>query len=341
MPERQTVSQVQQIGKETTPGTAVPATKRLGSMSFSPGVNAEVDMFRPQGSKFATVQSLNQEWTEGDIEGKPTYDEVIYPLSGVMGAPVTSQLMDAATPTGAYQHVFTPKTELADSPFTYTLEQGDAVQAESVAHLLFTAFGLDISRSEVNLSGSFFAKALTRSITMTTGLAMPTNLVPILPSHFSLYTAATAALLGTTQQRLLRVVSANPSMGDKYQPNWFVNSAESSFTTYTEAAEGPSSEMPMTVEADAVGMALLDKLRSGETTYLRLEAKGGPAIYNAGTQLNLQHRFCWDMAIKSSGVDTWSDEDGIWAIPFTFGMVHDGVWGKSQQITVVNKVQTL
>lgn len=340
MPERQSVAQVQQIGKETTPGTAVPATKRLGSITLSPGVQAETALFKPRGTKFATVQALNQEWVEGDIEGQPTYDEVIYPLASVMGAPVTSQIMDSATPTGAYQHVFSPKSDQADAPVTYTLEQGDAVQAEKMAHLLFTAFSLSVSRSEVSLGGSFFARAIQKAITMTSGLSIPTGLVPILPGQFSLYTATTAALLGTTQTQLLRVISAEPSVGDKYAPAWFVNAADQSFGAFVEPSDGPTSESGLTLEADANGMAFLDKLRDGSTVYLRLEAKGAN-IYNAGTQLNLAYRFTWDMALKANAVDTWSDEDGIWAIPFTFTMVHDPTWNKSQQITVVNKITSI
>lgn len=341
MPERQSVSQIQQIGKETTPGTAVAATKRLGSMNIALGVNAETNMFKPQGAKFATVQALNREWATADVSGQPTYDEVIYPLSGVFGSPVTSQIMDSATPTGAYQHVFSPKTDQADTPQTFTLESGDAVQAEKAANLVFTAFGLSISRSEVSMSGSALARAITKAITLTPGLALPTALTPILPGHVSLYTATTAALLGTTQTQLLRVINANPSVGDKYGPAWFVNSSQPSFETVVEPMDGPSSDMGMAVEADAVGMGLLDRLRDGATVYLRLEAKGGANIYNAGTQLNLQRRFCWDMAIKAREIGTWSDEDGIWGIPYTFQMVHDTTWGKSQQVTVVNTVATL
>lgn len=341
MAERQTVSQIQQIGKETTPGTAVPATRRLGSMSIQLGVNAETNMFRPQGAKFATVQALNREWSTADVSGQPTYDEVVYPLAGVMGAPVTSQIMDGATPTTAYQHVFVPKTDQADSPVTFTIESGDATQAEKAAHAVFTAFGLSISRSEVSMSGAALARAISKGITLTPGLTLPTDLVPMLPGHFSLYTAATAADLGTSQSQLLRVINANPALGDKYQPAWFVNAAEASFGAIVEPSDGPSSDMGMAVEADAAGMALLDKLRDGSTIYLRLEAKGGPVLYNAGAQLNLQRRFCWDMAIKAREVGTWSDEDGIWGIPYTFQMVHDATWGKSQQVTVVNKLTAL
>jgi hypothetical protein len=340
MAERQTVAQVQQIGKEVTPGTAVAATRRLGSITLTPGVEAEAEMFMPAGAKFATVQSLNREWVSGDISGTPTYEEIIYPLAGAVGAPTTSQLMDGGTPTGAYQHVFTPATAAADTPVTFTLEQGDAVQAEKMAHLLFTGFSLDINRAGIGLGGSFFAQALTRSIVMTAGLGLPTNIVPILPGHVTVSTAATFAGLSGGAS-LTRVISANPSIGDKFAPAWFVNAAQPSFTTYVEPAEGPTSEFAMAVEADATGMAYLDLLRSGATAYLRVQAKGGPNIYNAGTQLNLQRSLTWDMAVKVKDADTWSDSDGIFGIPLTMQMVHDTTATFSQKVTVVNSLSTL
>lgn len=336
MPERQTVAQVQQLGVETTPGTSVAATKRLGSISLSPSIQTEADMFRPQGLKFATVQALNQEWAEGDLDGSPTYDEVIWPLAGAIGAPTSSSILDGATPTGAYQHVFTPNSSAADTPKTFTLEQGDAVQAEKFAHLLFTAFGLDISRSEVGISGSFFAQAAQKAITMTPALSVPVGLVPILPGQFSAYTATSGANLGTTQTQLLRLISAAPQIGDRFNPAWFVNAALPSFTTFVENADGPTAEAELNLEADANGMLFLDRVRDGQTIFLRLEAKG-PIIYNAGTQVNLSYRFCWDIALKAREAGDWSDSDGIWGLPFTFQAVHDGTWGMSQRITVVNK----
>jgi len=338
MAERQSVAQVQQIGREVTPGVAVAATKRLGSLSLAPGVSTETGMFRPSGLKFATVQALNQEWVEGDAEGQPTYDEVVYPLSGALGAPVSSNIMDGATPTGAYQHVFTPSSSAADSPLTFTLEQGqEGVQGEQFSHILFTGFSLDISRSEVSLGGNFIGKKAVTGFNPTDGLAIPADLKPILPGHFSVYAADTAAELDTGT-KLLRVISAAPEVSDRYNPAWFVNQAEESFTTWTENADGPTAESGMTLEADANGMAYLDKLRSGETFFIRLEALG--AEIDPGVP-ETRYRFTWDMAVKAREVDTWSDEDGIWAIPFTFQMVHDPTWDKATQVTVVNQLQTL
>ena len=100
MSERSSVAQVQQIGVEVTPGTAVAATRRLGAMTLTPSINAETDPYRPQGSKFPTVMTMNREWTELAMEGKPTYEEVVYPLAMVGTAPVVTELLDTATPTG-------------------------------------------------------------------------------------------------------------------------------------------------------------------------------------------------------------------------------------------------
>jgi hypothetical protein len=148
MTERSSVAQVSQIGVETTPGTPVVATRRLGGLSLTPGIETESQMFRPAGSKFSTVQVLNKEWTEVGVEGAATYEEVIIPLSGAVGAATVSQVMDGGTPTGAYEWVFTPASFAADAPKTFTLEAGqDNVQAERIAHLLFTEFGLEITRS--------------------------------------------------------------------------------------------------------------------------------------------------------------------------------------------------
>lgn len=345
MPERSSVSQVSQIGLEATPGTAVAATKRLGSLSITPSMQIEAEPFRPEGLKFPTLMVLNREWAEVDVEGVPTYEEVIYPLSGAMDTAVVTQVMDGATPTLAYEWAFTPETSTADDPKTFTLERGSVAQAEQFSHLLFTSFGIEVSRSEVSLSCSGLAKAAMKGATFTPGLPIPSDLNPITPGQFSVYMADTQAALSIAgrsdaTKRLGRVISASPSIEDRYNPAWFVNSTEASFTTWVENPDGVGGGFPLTVEADTAGMAHLDTLRTGQTKFVRLEALG-PVIYNAGVQTDLRYMFRWDMAVKVQGADAWGDEDGIYAIPWTFSPVHDSTWGKAQQITVRNKVASL
>lgn len=341
MPERSTIAQVSQIGLEATPGTAVAATRRLGSLNLSPSINAETEAFRPQGVKFPTVVTLNREWAEVDVEGTPTYEEIVIPLSGVVDTATVSQVMDGATATGAYEWVFTPDSLAPDAPKTFTLENGQAgAQAEKFAHLLFTGLGLEVSRSGVSMSGSAFAKAAVAGITPTSGLQPPATLTPIQAGQFCVYLSDTVAGLSEAGNRLTRVISVNPNIEDRYNPAWFVDCTEPSFTAYVENPDGVGGELGLTVEADAAGMAWLPKMRAGTTHFLRIEATG-PVIYNAGAQPNLPMKFTWDMAVKVTNADTWSDEDGIYAIPWTLQPVHDANWGKAMQITVRNKVASL
>lgn len=347
MVERSTSAQVSQIGLEATPGTAVAATRRLGSLSLSPSISAEAEPFRPEGLKFPTVMVLNREWAEVDVEGTPTYEEVIIPLSGAVDEATVSEVLDGATPTGAYEWVFVPDSLAADDPRTFTLERGQSgVQAERFSHLLFTSFGLEVSRSGVSLSASALARAAEKGIVPTAGLQPPEDLTPITPGQFSVYMADTHAALdgaggvSDVANRLGRVISANPSIEDRYNPAWFVNAAEPSFTTFVENPDGAGGTFGLTVEADEAGMAHLDSLRSGVTKHVRVEALG-PVIYNAGAMLNLRMMFRWDLAVKVESPESWGDEDGIYAIPWTMRPVHDTTWGQAQQITVRNTVAAL
>lgn len=346
MPERSSVAQVSQIGVETVPGTPVAATRRLGSLIITPSIVTEAELSRPEGMKFPTVQVLNREWATADVSGTPTYEEVIIPLSGAVTAATVTQVMDSATPTGAYEWVFSPSSSAADAPKVFTLERGqDTVNVEKFAHLLFTAFGLEITRSGVSMSGSAFARPAVKGTSLTGALSIPTSLNPITPGSVCVYMATTHAALDSAgasdpTKRLNRVISFNPSIEDRYTPAWFVNCTEPSFTTWVENADGVGGSIGLTAEADTVGLGLLDNIRAGDTLHVRVESKG-PVIYNAGTKPNLQHTFQWDMALKVENVDGFSDEDGIYAIPWTLRMVHDPTWGKAMSILVRNKVSAL
>lgn len=346
MPERSSVAQVQQIGVEVTPGTAVAATRRLGAMSIVPTINPETDPYRPQGAKFPTVMTMNREWAEVAMDGKPTYEEVVYPLAMALTAPTVSQIMDGGTPTGVYEWDFSPSTTAADSPKTVTLENGQSgVQAEKFAHVMLASFGIEFSRAEVSMSGSGFAQAAVAGITPTAALAFPATLTPVQPGHFSVYMADTQAALSSggasdATKKLTRVVSGNANVEDRFTPAWFVNQAIQSFTTFVEGADGTGGTSALTLEADAAAMALLPTLRTGAKKFIRLEAIG-PVVYNAGAQPNLAMRLRWDQCVTIGDVDTMSDEDGIYAIPFTFQPTHDTTWGKAHQVVVRNTVTAL
>jgi hypothetical protein len=341
---RQTSTQAVQYGREATPGTAVPANRLLSSLSVMLSPQVESNAFRPKGFKYPTVVAANKEWGGGDLEGTPTYDEIIVPFAGVLCEPVTSEIMDAATPTGAYRHVFSPSSQGADTIAIYTLEEGDDTTAERMAHSLITDFNLDVSRDEVGLGGTVVGQRVETGIARTAGATpLAEDLVPILPGQVCVYLAddhaglESAPGVSDVAKRLGTVLKVEPSIGGRFDPVWYLNCVLDSFATYVEAPE-PDFSVDFTVEANAVGLEWLDNFRTGATKFLRVEATG-PRIYDGAT--DVFYRLTWDFAVKTLEPGEKSDEDGVYAIQPSLQVVHDPTWGKATEVTVINTVAAL
>jgi len=343
---RATANQVVQAGLEGAgaPGVKVAATRRLASLSIAPKMEAETTAFRPKGVKYPTVQAANKVWSSAEVSGTPTYDEIIVPLSSVFTLPVVTNIMDGVTPTPAFKYVFTPKSSGADAPTTWTVESGEA-NGEVFTHGLFTDFDLDVSRGEVTLGGTMIGQRLLTDQVLTAGLQTP-DLVPILPGQFSIYMADDVADLGTgagTDKQLTKVVSLHPQAGSRFNPAWFLNASNASFSTYVENAE-PDFSVDFLAEADDDGLALLAALETGATKFLRLEAIG-PVLASMtdfpGLTEDETYRLTWDLAVKVTDPGDFSDEDGVYAVGPTLAVVHDGDWGKASEVTVVCASTTL
>lgn len=337
---RSTAAQGVQVGVEDTPGTIVPADRTLGSVGFALSPSVESSVFRPRGTKYPTVVTPNQEWAEGDVTGQPTFEEVVVPLSSVFTRATVAEVMDGATATGAYDWVFEPASSAADNPVTFTVESGDANQAERTGHVLVTDFGLEISRSEISQDGSAIGQRLESGITLTPG---PTpysdNLTPITPGSVCIYVADTyAGLDDRATSRQGTVLQANPSVGGRFNPVWYLNCVIDSFASFAEAPE-PDFSLDYVVEANDNGMAWLDRFRVGATQFVRIEATG-PTIYDAGAT-PVANLFQWDFAVKVSEPGDLDDEDGIYALHPTLQVVHDPGWGRATRVHVVNTVASL
>lgn len=341
---RSTVAQRVQIGLEATPGTSVPSDKTLGSLSFALSPSVETNEFRPKGMKYPTIVNANKEWAEGDLEGTPTYEEVIYALSGVFTEASVGEVMDGATPTGAYQWLFSPNSEGADTPQTFTVQTGDADQCETTAHVLVTDFNIDFSRDENALGGTAIGTRLDKDTSLTSGpTPVSDDLTPIQPGQVCIYMAdshddlESSPGVSDAAKRFGTVLHANPSVGGRFNPVWYLNCTLPSFATFVEAPE-PDFEVDFLTEANAAGMEFLDQFRAGSTKFLRIEAQG-PVIYD--DTVPVRNLFRWDFAVKVNEPGDMSDEDGVYAINPTLTVVHDPEWGRATQVTVINTVAAL
>lgn len=328
MPEVATVNNVVQVGVETTPGTSVAANKLLQALSIEPGIATDVAMFRPMGSKFSTVGAQGRESVEARLSGPATYTEIVYILSSVFAYAAPVQI---SPPSGtAYRWTFTPAQSAADTIKTYTVEQGSSTRARKWTYGLVTEFGYSLNRSEFTFSGAMIGQRLQDGITLT---ASPTaiELVPILPTQVDVYLDTSSASLGTT--KLTRVLSVDFSMGSRFSPVWPLDSTLTSFATHVETP--PTSELRIMLEADSQGMALLTPLRNGDKRFIRIKAVG--AQIETGNFYTFQHDLCGIV----SEVGDFSDQDGVYAIEWTFAATYDATWAKATEIQVINKLSAL
>lgn len=317
MPERTSITQIVQLGVEVTPGTPVAATHKLSSVAINLSPDGNINTYRASGNKFPSIAALGKEWTGGDIEGAPTYTELLYLLAGILGAPTTSG-------TGPYTHVWDIETSAVQDPVAFTAEYGSSLRAHRAVGLVIPELSLEVSREEASLGGSVLAKAIEDGFTLTpAGSVSALALRPCLPNHFSIYADTTAAGLGTT--KLLRALNAEFNLGDRFTALWPINAAETSYAAIYEGE--PSSEFNLTMEADAAGMGFLPVMRAGDTRFIRLEAEG------TGDDL-----LTIDLALKVSDMFDFSDEDGLYAVEWQFGLFDDPTWGKVGQITLVNDI---
>ena len=324
MPERTTVTETVQIGVEATPGTSVPASKRLRTIGFTfdPEYNARV--FRPSGSKFPAISAPGKEWMGGAVEGAADYNELIYPFSMILGPP-------ASAPAGTgHKHTWLVNPSAIQDPKTVTAEVGSAVRAEKSSGLALNDFAITYNRDECNVDGALIGKALVDGITMTpTPALIPLN--PLLPQHVSVYFDAAFAGIGTT--KLLRVLEASHGLTSRFGALWPLDSAQPSYVTLYEIE--PGSEARLVQVADAAGMAHLPRARSGATGYLRIESVG--PIIGAGPQTA---KLTVDLPVKVTDFG-YGDSDGLKTAEWTFQWFDDEAAANAGKIELTNEVASL
>lgn len=323
MGEKASIFQTVQIGIETTPGTPVAANKKLLATSIIPAVKTEGDAFRAIGNKYPSFAVINKEWSEASIDGKLTYNEILYLLSSLLSQPTPVQ----QGATTAYKWTFTSNTSAEDAGKTFTVEQGDTNSAWRAAGMKVSGLEFTFNRNEVTLTGTAIGQALETGITMT---ASPTSMTPkpVLPAHLKLYMADSRAGLDAAQA-VSRGFSLTWSLTDKNALAWPIG--QSPVLIESE----PSVEAKLSLATDTTGLGLIATMRSGATKWFRIKAEGDTI------QTSYKYTVQIDFPGQITEVGEFSDEDGLYLVEYTLAMIHDATWGKAFQIDVIADVQTL
>lgn len=318
-----------QIGVESTPQTGVAANKKFSSISISPAIEMDIATFRALGNKFLSVAALQKEWITAKISGYPTYDEIVYLLSGLCYAAPTQQ-----GGTAAYKWTGAPALSSADAFKSYSVEQGDAVRAQKFYGGQINDLNFDFSRAGIVLDGSMIGMALQDSITMT-GTPTVLSAIPILPTQVDVKVVATAQANLTAASALTRVISCGWGISGKWLAPWTLGTAQTSFIAGIENAE-PKLTAKLKLAADSTGLGYLTQVRAGSSVWMRIKATGALI---AGAYY---YDFQTDLALKAVGKPSeFTDEDGMFCLEWSFEGAYDATWTKTIQWDVINTTTAL
>lgn len=332
MADRFLVSETQQVGVEATPGSAAVPTVQLNALNIDIDTDQEFDEFGPSGMLPMTIVAPRQEWASGSLSGYPTYTEIAYPLSNVLGAAVIT------TPTGATlgrRWLWEPDESTPWTPKTLTFRKGvTGDTAEEANYLLLSGFSFSFSRTAApEISGDLFAQRLNYAATLaTTGISQH-PLVPILPVQGDVYLDSASGSLGTT--KLLRDFEFSWSLSGLFEMIWPINSALPSFAAHS--LQKPTIEAMLRMGNDAVGRALVTNMRAGSTVWVRFIAQGDANSIESGQR----YSFRIDVPLKVFSAPSRGDENGLSTFEWTFRNVYDATWGKWVSIELITNFAAL
>ena len=330
MPERATVNEWSRWGFEATHGVyKTQDFRQLQATTVRLNPQIEIERFAPQGYKYPVHVFPAKEMVTGEIEGKGSYSDMSYLVSGIL-KPATI-IRNIPTTGLSYTWTWTQGGVGEDDPVSFTIEAGQVARVERAAYAIINQLGLAFNRSTVETSGELMARPLDDGIGFSGTGFQELAAVPILGSHVNVYLDATSAALGTT--KMVRMVSADWSLGDRFLPMFYLDRSQPSFTNHVETS--PTGEIKLVMQADATAMGLLNNMRSGASMFMRIEALG-PLI-----ETIYYHSFIIDACVKVVSAPSRSDQDGIYGAEWTFAMVHDTTWAKAFEIKANNRLATL
>ena len=319
MADRDTITQVVQIGVESTAGGTVAANRKLQALTIQPAIQVTASRYRSTGTKYPSAVVQGKEWVQAALAGHAAYNDLLYAFASMFGTVAATQQGTLV----AYKYSWTPNQSSPDTPQTFTVEQGSSVRAHSFGYGLVTDLTLNSDRENVTVDGTMIGQRLNDGVTLT---GAPTAIAdkPVRPSKIDVYLDTTSWGLGSTQ--LTRAFTYRWGLTGKFGPIWPLDSSKTSFAAHAELE--PTCEIVMRAEADATGMGLLTNLRAGTKNWIRFKA-AGDAIGTSAYSLTI------DACVEVAAIGDFSDTDGVFATEFTLVPVYDETWAKAFTIDLI------
>lgn len=309
---RASVNRIVQIGVETTPGTAVAASKQLPTMSLRLSRSIDVQQFRAQGYKLPTAAPIVHDLGGGSLEGPMNFTEI----GSLLATIVTPVITTPGGATLARKWLFTALASGANAFKTLTIQEGDATAAVQMAYSLLTQFGLNYTDAGATVSGTLLGRAPTTA--SLTGSPTAVAQLPGTARGVDVYMDAIGGTIGTTKVASAKECSFNAS--NLQAPNWVLNTTFQSFVDTVETV--PTIESMFAMEFDAQARTLYDAViaASNPVKLIRFLITGplieGATFYTLGV----------DFAAQVIGTEQ-RDIDGVWGYQFNLLPQYNSVFG--------------
>lgn len=327
MANRPAVDIITQIGKETTPGTAVPAIRKMTELSISLDPELQTKFFRASGYKVDTTGVMQREWSKGKFDGVLSFNSIVYILESLIG----SAAGGVVTGSGFTWQFDPVSTGQNPNNKTFSIEEGDSTAVQKAAFGVFNSLNLDFGTDDVKVSGDMLAQALGAG-SITTSSVTEVATAPVTVNQLDIYIDPTAAALGTT--RLGDSYNESVAFGPAYGPKFIHDTTFQSFKELIEMIVSLKFSFECEFSTQARALYVAAKASNLPPQFLRIKATG--PLLSSGVNYLIQIDLCGkveSVAENKSGL--------MFTYKFNFNAVHDSTWGKYCSIKVVNALATL
>jgi hypothetical protein len=164
MVERIDVDQRLQLGVQSNVLLPVATTHIMQTLKATPHIMTSTEEFVGSGFKFPNFVAVNEEWTDIDLSGPVDYNESLFMLASLLttdGSP--------GTISGGKSYVMQPSFDSPDTPMFFTVETGDAVEAERMMNAFLIDGTWTFNRKSPTFKGKMIGTLMDTEAPLTVG----------------------------------------------------------------------------------------------------------------------------------------------------------------------------
>jgi hypothetical protein len=323
-----------QLGRETTAGTAVPATTVWRGMGVLEDQRDHVFVEENIGVMGGVDRSYQPKLLGAlSLESVPaTFEQLPYLFE--MG--IAAQGTGVADSTGSgLVYTYVAPTTAVNTPAYYTIEGGDNTEAEEMEYCFAEKITIEGKAGEaLMMSADVKGRQVAVSTFTTAGAAPLPSVEEILFSKGVMFLDAVSGTIGLTPcSKTLLDMSLEINTG--LVPVWTADGAL--YYSFVKST-GPEILLALTFEHDATGQAAKVDWRANTPRLIRLTFSGS-TLGTAGVYTYKTLQF--DLAGKWDKIDPLGDQDGNDVVKGTFRARYNATAAKFFQAVVVNLSATL